>query len=252
MTQLDAPDVMNEENLAHTRPCIIQDLGRRAYSEVLSLQHGLVRSKHEGELKPEVLLLVEHDPVFTLGRQGRTDSLLVSESFLTTQGIQVVHIERGGDITYHGPGQIVAYLIMDLRKAGLRVTSFVTKMEEVMLCTAADAQVQAGRDKQNRGVWVAQRKLGSIGIAVRHGVTFHGLALNVNTDLTPFSYIHPCGLTGTSMTSLAMETGKAHDLEAVKDSLARHMLDIFCLTTRKQEDIPNNLMGDCYAPSQKL
>lgn len=243
---------MNEEKLAHTRPCIIQDLGRRPYSEVLALQHGLVRSKQEGELDPEVLLLVEHDPVFTLGRQGRRDSLLVSETFLSSQGIQVVRIERGGDITYHGPGQIVAYLIMDLRKAGLRVTSFVTKMEDVMLRTADDVQVQAGRDKQNRGVWVANRKLGSVGIAVRHGITFHGLALNVNTDLTPFSYIHPCGLTGTSMTSLALEAGKTHNLEAAKGNLARHMLDIFCLSTRQKEDISNNLMGDCYAPSQKL
>ncbi|MFO7800848.1 MAG: lipoyl(octanoyl) transferase LipB [Desulfovermiculus sp.] len=243
---------MKKEDLADTRPCIIQDLGRQAYSEVLALQHGLVRAKQDREFDPDVLLIVEHDPVFTLGRQGRRDSLLVSESFLTRQGIQVVHIERGGDITYHGPGQIVAYLIMDLRKAGLRVTSFVTKMEDVMLRTSQDVQVQACRDKQNRGVWVAHRKLGSVGIAVRHGITFHGLALNVNTDLTAFSYIHPCGLTGTSMTSLAQETGAAHNLEAVKDNLARHMLDIFCLSTRKKENIPDPLLGDCSVPSQKL
>lgn len=220
---------MQENTLAARRPCLIRDLGRRPYSQVLALQHELVRARQVRELEDDQLLLVEHDPVFTLGRQGRRDSLLVSDSFLSQQGITVEHVERGGDITYHGPGQIVAYLIMDLRQAGLRVTSFVSGLEEVMLRTARDAGVMAHTDPQNRGVWVAERKLGSVGVAVRHGITFHGLALNVNTDLTPFSYINPCGLTGVKMTSLAMERGQTQDFPSIKENLAAHMQDVFAL-----------------------
>lgn len=220
---------MAEQNRSATRPCLIRDLGRRPYSEVLALQHDLVRARQDQELQDDVLLLVEHDPVFTLGRRGRRDSLLVSEAFLNQQGIAVEHVERGGDITYHGPGQLVAYLIMDLRRAGLRVTSFVSNMEEAMLRTARDHQVQAGTDLKNRGLWVQGRKLGSVGIAVRHGITFHGLALNVNTDLSPFSYINPCGLTGVKMTSLAMETGQIQDFPSIKESLAAHMQNVFAL-----------------------
>ena len=233
---------MPQETQIATRPCRIRDLGRRPYSQVLALQHDLVRARQDQELEYDVLLLVEHDPVFTLGRQGRRDSLLVSEAFLNQQGIAVEHVERGGDITYHGPGQLVAYLIMDLRRAGLRVTSFVSNMEEAMLRTARDHQVQAGTDPKNRGLWVQGRKLGSIGIAVRHGITFHGLALNVNTDLSPFSYINPCGLTGVKMTSLAMETGQIQDFPSIKENLAAHIQNVFALdfgrnSTRERSDL---------------
>ena len=211
------------------RPCIIRDLGRRDYPQVRAWQHELVRGKYRRDLDADVLLLVEHNPVFTLGRQGRRDGLLVSETFLATQGIAVEHIERGGDITYHGPGQVVAYLLLDLRRAGLRVTWFVSRLEEVMLRTARDAGVQACVDSQNRGIWVAKRKLGSLGIAIRHGITFHGLALNVATDLTPFTYINPCGLTGVQMTSLEVETGQTLDISRIKDSLIGHMQEVFAL-----------------------
>lgn len=187
---------MNNDNRTAGRPCIIHDLGRRPYSQVLTLQRDLVQARQDRELAADALLLVEHDPVFTLGRRGLRDGLLVSEAFLKQQGISLVHIERGGDITYHGPGQLVAYLIMDLRLAGLGVTSFVCNIEEVMLRTARDAGIQAHTDPKNRGAWVAERKLGSIGIAVRHGITFHGLALNVNTDLTPFPISIPADWLG--------------------------------------------------------
>ncbi|WP_084288041.1 lipoyl(octanoyl) transferase LipB [Desulfovermiculus halophilus] len=220
---------MKEDQKSARLPCITYNLGRRAYPGVLDLQHELVRAKHEHELCADVLLLVEHEPVFTLGRQGRRDSLLVAEDFLLQQGIQVQHIERGGDITYHGPGQLVAYLILDLRRAGLRVTSFVAGMEEVMCKTARDAGVQAAADTQNRGVWVDGRKLGSLGVAIRHGITFHGLALNVSTDLTPFSYINPCGLSGVQMTSLEAETGTDQDFSRITTCLGRHMQEVFSL-----------------------
>ena len=224
---------MQGQSRTDKRPCIIYDLGRRAYAEVLGLQHELVRARHERTLDTDVLLLVEHDPVFTLGRQGRRDSLLVSKEFLVGRGITVEHIERGGDITYHGPGQLVAYLILDLRRAKLRVTTFVSRMEEAMLRTAQEAGVHAGRDPQNRGAWVGERKLGSVGIAIRHGITFHGLALNVNPDLTPFSYINPCGLEGVAMTSLELETGRRQDFHRIKSCLAGHILDVYALQERQ-------------------
>jgi lipoate-protein ligase B len=225
---------MTTENQKGTRACCIHDLGRRAYTQVRTLQHELVRAKHDREFTEDVLLLVEHDPVFTLGRQGRREGLLVSEQFLADRGIGIEHVERGGDITYHGPGQLVGYLILNLRRAGLRITSFVSRMEEVMLRTARDVQVQATRNSKNRGVWVGERKLGSLGIAIRHGMTFHGLALNVNPDLTPFSYIHPCGLAGVEMTSLQLEAGQSQDMDQIKQAMIGHMIHEFSLEPTSQ------------------
>ena len=207
------------------------------------MQHELVRAKHGREFTEDVLLLVEHDPVFTLGRQGRREGLLVSEQFLVDRGIGIEHIERGGDITYHGPGQLVAYLILNLRLAGLRITSFVSRMEEVMLRTSRDVQVPATRNPKNKGAWVGERKLGSLGIAIRHGITFHGLALNVNTDLTPFSYIHPCGLAGVQMTSLHLEAGQLQDMDRIKQAMIGHIIDEFSLEPASQSRALTSL--DC-------
>jgi lipoyl(octanoyl) transferase len=179
--------------------------GRAAYGPIHDLQEALVEARGSGRMERDVVLFLEHDPVFTLGKRGLTDGILVTSGFLGRAGIPVVHAERGGDVTYHGPGQLVAYFIVDLAGARLTVAGFVERLEEVMIRTAADLGVGAVRDPRNRGVWVGGRKLGSVGIAVRRGVSFHGLALNVNPDLTPFDWINPCGLQGVRMTSLAAE-----------------------------------------------
>jgi lipoate-protein ligase B len=151
----------------------------------------------------------------------------VAEDILKAQGIDVVHVERGGDITYHGPGQVVLYPILDLRKAGLGVVDFVTLLEDLMILTAAEWGIPAGRNALNRGVWVGAQKLGSIGIAVRRGITFHGLALNVNTWLEHFGWIHPCGLQGISVTSMAQTLGKPVSTEEVRRCLLRHVEGVF-------------------------
>ena len=173
------------------------------------------------------MLLVEHPPVFTLGRQGRRTHLLVAEDFLRKKGIEVVHVERGGDITYHGPGQLVGYPIVDLRSKPWGVTDFIELLEELMIRMAAEFGVTAVRNIKNRGVWVADRKLGSVGIAIRKEISLHGMALNVNPSLEPFSWINPCGLEGVQATSLKRELGNAIPMEDIRQAVGRHTRDIF-------------------------
>jgi lipoyl(octanoyl) transferase len=203
------------------------DLGLMAYGRAHSLQVELAAGRHQGKLTSDLFLAVEHPPVFTLGRRGGREHLGVSEAFLASRGIALVPIERGGEITYHGPGQLVLYPIFSLRQARLSVSDYVFKLEEVMRLVAADFGVMAGRDARNHGVWVGNNKLGSIGIAIRHGVAFHGLALNVNNDLEPFGWINPCGLTDIGITSLARERGAACPMETVRVRLQQHLAEVF-------------------------
>ncbi len=196
------------------------DCGLFGYKQAHELQTQLVEQCRQTE--DEYYLFLEHPPVFTLGKRGGRAHLGVSEQFLQDRGIDLVHIERGGDITYHGPGQIIVYPIFHLRRKKIAVTEYVKLLEEIMLRTAAEAGIQAGRDAKNHGIWVGQKKLGSIGIAIRHGVTFHGLGLNVSTNLTHFDWINPCGLTQVKMTSFAGETGATVDLAQVKENIRHH------------------------------
>jgi len=168
-----------------------------------------------------------HPPVFTLGRRGGLNNLTVSEAFLEKEGISVVQVERGGDITFHGPGQLVVYPIIDLRAARLGVVDYVTALEEVMIRTAVDWGIRAERNPKNRGVWVGDWKLGSIGVAIRRGVSFHGLAFNVNTSLMPFSWIHPCGLENTEMTSLMHELSREVSMNQVRNAARHHFEAVF-------------------------
>ena len=207
----------SDRHIGHT-----VNLGLLDYQRTWQLQQALVAARINGTITTDILLFVEHPPVFTLGRRGGRDHLLVSEEFLKTSAIAVVHVERGGDITYHGPGQQVVYPIIDLESRRIAVVDFVQALEEIMLLTAADHGVAAGRNPVNRGIWVGNAKLGSIGIALRKGISFHGLALNINVDLTPFSWIQPCGLKGVSMTSLQKELGRDLAAADVRRSLEHH------------------------------
>ena len=173
------------------------DLGTAAVSGCAGLQHKLVETVSSGDLSGVVLLL-EHPPVFTLGQRGGMENLKVTQAFLERSGISVIQAERGGSITYHGPGQLVVYPVIDLKQAGVSVAGYVEALEEVMIRTAGDWNISAGRNPAGRGVWVGTAKLGSIGIRVRRTVAFHGLALNVSVSLTPFDWINPCGLEGVA------------------------------------------------------
>lgn len=202
-------------------------LGLADYQKIYRLQTELVEWRRRQGPGSDIFLAVEHPSVYTLGRRGGREFLTVPETFLAEQGIAVVPIERGGVITYHGPGQLVVYPIIHLKQAGLSVADYVNLLEEVMLALAADVGVSGGRDPRNHGVWVGDHKLGSIGIAIRHGVSFHGLALNVNLSLEPFSWINPCGLTGVRMTSLAEQTGKTITMAKILARLGYHLEELF-------------------------
>jgi len=197
------------------------------YHEALKLQRALVDAKIAATLSRDILMLLEHPPVFTLGRRGSHEHLLVAEAFLELRGIQVIHVERGGDITYHGPGQLVGYPIVDLREGGWKVIDFVGALEEVMIRTVADWGIRAVRNPTNRGIWVGMSKIGSLGIAVRRGISFHGFALNVNTWLEPFSWIHPCGLEGVRVTSMKQVLGKEIPIKEIRCAVGLHIQEIF-------------------------
>lgn len=184
------------------------NLGLKDYQEAYALQTRLVEMRQAGSIDRDLFLVTEHPSVYTLGRRGGREFLMVPEKFLAERGIEVVPIERGGVITYHGPGQLVLYPILHLKQSKISVADYVYRLEEVMVRLAACAGVSAVRDERNNGVWVGDNKLGSVGIAIRRSVSFHGLALNVDPDMEPFGWINPCGLTGIKMTSLAMESSK--------------------------------------------
>jgi len=206
-----------------SRPTYLLNLAKIAYRTAYGIQQDAVAARHAGRLDRDLVIMLEHPPVFTLGRRGGRDNLIVSEELLQARQIEIVPVERGGDITYHGPGQVVVYPILDLKATRLSVVDFVTGLEAAMVETAGHWGIKAAGNSAFRGAWVGRRKLGSVGITVRRGVTFHGLALNVNTDLEPFSWINPCGIQGCAMTSLAKETGREVSMTQVRQQMAGNL-----------------------------
>ena len=197
------------------------------YREIWKLQTDLVDARKAGAFDQDIVILLEHSPVFTLGRSGGKENLRVSESFLEKSGIPIVHVERGGNITYHGPGQLVGYPIINLKAAKLGVLDYVTNLEEVMIRTMADWGITAARNPLNRGIWVGNNKIGAIGVAVRRSITFHGFALNVNVSLEPFEWIHPCGLEGICATSMETKLDTPVSFEQVKERIKHHISEAF-------------------------
>jgi len=219
--QIETPEKLAPHNRWTRR-----DLAIIPYGEALDLQYRLA-AKVRSEDKAGIVLFLEHSPVFTLGKRGGRENLTVSDEFLDKHGVAVFQTERGGNITYHGPGQLVVYPIINLKATGLGVADYVDRLEEIMLRTAGDWYIHAKRNTKNRGIWVGNNKLGSIGIAVKRGITLHGLVLNVVTDLTPFGWINPCGLPDVGIISLA-EAGAADATVArVREQLAAHMAAVF-------------------------
>lgn len=197
------------------------------YQNAWMLQQELVHLRKVGKIDRNIVLFLEHLPVFTLGRRGGKKNLAVSDDFLEKKGISVIQVERGGDITYHGPGQLVVYPIIHLDKTRLNVEEYVHRMEEVMIRTAEEWKIRADRNPMNRGVWVNDKKMGSIGIAIRRGITFHGFSLNINNSMEPFTWINPCGLAGIKMTSISNELGYTVSVENVYERVKCHIEQIF-------------------------
>ncbi|MBI4566597.1 MAG: lipoyl(octanoyl) transferase LipB [Planctomycetes bacterium] len=215
--------------------CRVRILGRLRYVEALSLQRELVRRRASGEI-PDTLLLLEHDPVFTLGKMARSEHVLLDPRRLAEMGVEVLESDRGGDVTYHGPGQVVGYPIVDLSAFRKDVKWYVERLEEVMIRTAARFGIQAGRIPGMTGAWVGDQKIGAIGVRVQRWIASHGFAFNVNTDLNYFRLIIPCGLSGKGVTSLAALLGRSVDLEHVQREVADEFGRVFGCEVRYESE----------------
>jgi lipoyl(octanoyl) transferase len=196
------------------RPLAVHDLGRQPYGPVLELQRRLARQRLAGDLEQDLLLLVEHEPVITLGRATRAQSLPIPAAELARRGIEVHEVERGGDVTYHGPGQLVGYPIFDLREHREDLHWYLRTLEAGLVRALDTLGIPAATIPGLTGVWTRGRKIASIGIHVKQWVTYHGFALNVHTELSYFDLIVPCGIRDVVMTSVAMELGRTNS-EAV-------------------------------------
>ena len=202
------------------------DLGLMPYQEVWDLQHDLW-SKRVAEELPDLLLFVEHPHVITLGRRGNRSHLIASQEVFEEKKVSLFHVERGGDVTYHGPGQLVVYPIINLKDYGYRLIQYIEQLEEVVLSVLGDFGIPGRRDALNRGVWVGKDKICSVGVAIKRWVSFHGLALNYETDLSYFDLINPCGLEGIKMTTMAKILGKEISRESLMDGVFFHFRQIF-------------------------
>ena len=204
----------------------IIDLGLIDYKEAWDFQHHLWSKRAEGKL-PDLLLLLEHPHVITLGRRGNCSHLIVSQEILEAMKIPIFHVERGGDITYHGPGEMMVYPILDLKDYGYRLIRYIDQLEEVILHVLKDFGIEGRRDASNRGVWVNSDKIASIGVAIKRWVSFHGFSLNYETDLKYFDLINPCGLVGKKMTTMAKILGTRISRESLSEKICFHFKEVF-------------------------
>ncbi len=218
------------------RHCLVYRLGLVPYETGLKLQRGLVEERKSGNIL-DTLLLLEHPSIITLGKNATTQNILVSEELLEKEEIAVFRTERGGDVTYHGPGQIVGYPILNLKDNGLTVSRYVGKLEEIAIKTLANFGIEASRSARGRGIFVNRDKIGAIGLRITGGVSMHGFALNVNVNLKHFDYILPCGLDGVEVTSIAELLGQEIEMAKVQDVLLFHFAEEFGLTLEFGKEI---------------
>ena len=202
-----------------------QDLGRMPYREAWSLQEKLRAERSEAVITDR-MLIVEHPPVITMGRKECIADVVSTESTLSAEGIELIKSNRGGRATYHGPGQLVSYFICELSSFGMGVADFVFALEEMCIRTLADFDICATRDPVNPGLWVGTDKIVAIGLNVSHGVTQHGLALNVDCDLAAYRHIIACGIHGRGITSIERLTGQRPQQSAVGQRLIAHAGEI--------------------------
>ena len=227
---------------------LVCDLGTMAYAEALGLQRAVAKARISGELDEDLLLLVEHPPVVTLGRSFKERHLLASPALLVNRGVELFEVERGGDVTFHGPGQLVGYPIVDLKRHKRDLHWYLRQVEEALIRSMAPFGLAGERRAGLTGVWSEGRKLASIGVHARDWVTWHGFALNVTTDLRYFDLIVPCGIDAVEMSSIGRELERrgeaAADADAllatVKENVAAGFGDVFTLEVAPME--PNALL----------
>jgi len=232
------PEMANRNGFSEM--CVVYKVGLVEYGEAYQLQKRLQRKRLDGEIS-DVLLLLEHPPTLTIGRSGTLENVLASREQLTQEGISLFFIERGGDVTYHGPGQLVGYPIIDLSKRGKDIHRYVHDLEDVLMRTLKDFSITAARDESHAGVWVQQQEVAAIGVSIRRWVTMHGFALNVNPNLEHFSFINPCGLSDRKATSMSQLLGREVPMEAVIKQIVAHFSEVF--ETRIEIGSPKALKG---------
>jgi lipoate-protein ligase B len=213
----------------------VLSLGLLPYTAALTLQRSVARARISGEIAEDVLLLLEHPPVVTLGRSSQEKHLVASPELLRAHGVELYEVERGGDVTFHGPGQLVGYPIIDLKRHTRDLHWYLRQVEEVLIRALGELGITAERKAGLTGVWTAGRKIASIGVHARDWVTWHGFALNVSTDLSYFDLIVPCGIDGVVMTSVARELDASVDMAIVDDAVARAFGSVFSLAPQRVE-----------------
>ena len=196
-------------------------LGTMAYGDALELQRAVARGRIAGEIEQDLLLLVEHPPVVTLGRTANAAHLRASRQLLAARGVELFDVERGGDVTFHGPGQLVGYPVIDLKRHREDLHWYLRRVEDALIRTLASFHIAGRRIDGYTGVWTGERKIASIGVHARDWVTWHGFALNVTTNLAYFDLIVPCGITGVQMTSIARELGHGVPMRDVETAAAK-------------------------------
>lgn len=208
--------------------CSVEELDVVDYAAGLALQRERVAERKAGTI-PDTLLLLEHPHVYTLGRNAHRENVLVSPAFLESRGAEVFETDRGGDVTYHGPGQLVGYPIIDLAAHRRDIAWFMRSLEDVFIRVAADYGLEAGRHSGATGVWVGNEKLVAMGVHISRWVTSHGFAFNVNTDLRYFDWIVPCGLADKGVTSLQRLLGQRADIAVAVERVIEHFGSVFDL-----------------------
>lgn len=206
--------------------CTVYQLGLMDYSQAWRLQEVLLERRIKAQI-PDTLLLLEHPPTLTIGKSGKLEHLLVGREELLREGMSLFFTDRGGQITYHGPGQLVGYPIMDLRTRGADAHQYVHHLEEVIIKTLKDFSLEASRKEGFVGVWVGEKKIAAIGVRIKRWVTMHGFALNVNPNLYHFSFINPCGIIDKGVTSICRLLGREVPIDLVVRRLVDRFSEVF-------------------------
>jgi lipoate-protein ligase B len=241
-TVYDVSAIRDEARVSSERECLAGYLGVVPYDLALRLQQALLSARAEG-LIPDVLLLLQHPPAFTVGRFRGEEDIIVPGEMLTHEGIDIFHANRGGSITYHGPGQLVGYPVLNLKEKTLGVRQYIWSLEEVIIKLLHTIGIQGHRVAAHRGVWVGDKKICSVGVNVSRHISTHGFALNVSNDLHYFQYIRPCGLASEVMTSVSELSGHSAEVEILVSDAIHCFSDVFGLDCKRRDDTCLAMLG---------